>query len=375
MSYRRRCVCKALLVAGAFVLANYLLLSYSTEGTTGTRNYRKSTLAAIEESSKRQNQQAISVDKDAIDPKLASIMAMVNDANFTKTAESISWKFGENISKSYPPESDAASELSAIIDYAEPRAVLGITRKKPELLLGIPSISRKTHDYLLTTLEFLLHDLSPEFRNRTVFLVYIADENLEVSRQRAMSVYFMFKGEVESGLLKLISTPKELKPSWESKLFPNFGDTMTRVKWRSKQNLDMRFLLNHAIRHHDPEYFLMMEDDVTPVKNYADEILKFAKSAPTSEWSYCDFTSKVWGAGNLFHRDSTRHLALLIEMLWNAKPLDWLLWDLVRGKMCGYSGTEQQCKEKSNKLIRKYSRDLFEHRGKESSRSAVGLKN
>ena len=125
------------------MLANYLLLSYSTEGTTGTRNYRKSTLAAIEESSKRQNQQAISVDKDVIDPKLASIMAMVNDANFTKTAESISWKFGENISNSYTTESDTASELSAVIDYAEPREVLGITRKKPELSFTHKNISFK----------------------------------------------------------------------------------------------------------------------------------------------------------------------------------------------------------------------------------------
>ncbi|XP_076821119.1 alpha-1,3-mannosyl-glycoprotein 4-beta-N-acetylglucosaminyltransferase A-like [Clavelina lepadiformis] len=257
----------------------------------------------------------------------------------------------------------------------QPKWVRGKIKKQPRLLLGIPSIARNNEDYLFETLTLLVRKLSEENLNQTVFLVYIADSDERIGLDRALKIQQSFEKDVDEGRIMLISPPNVLMPDWENKLFPNFGDSISRVKWRSKQNLDMKYLMNYMIKNYDPSYFLMMEDDVAPADEYDRLILKFAGEKPTDQWSYCDFTQTVGGAGKLFHRDSMRDFALLLEIFWNAKPLDWLLWDLVRGKKCGYSDKGDECKEKSNLLIRAYTPDIFIHKGKESSRSnpAFGL--
>ncbi|CAK8683553.1 unnamed protein product [Clavelina lepadiformis] len=254
----------------------------------------------------------------------------------------------------------------------QPKWVRGKIKKQPRLLLGIPSIARNNEHYLVETLTLLVRKLSEENLNQTVFLVYIADSDERIGLDRAHRIQQKFQKDIDEGRIMLISPPNVLMPDWEDKLFPNFGDSISRVKWRSKQNLDMKYLMNYMIKNYDPSYFLMMEDDVAPADEYDRLILKFAAEKPTDQWTYCDFT-RVGGAGKLFHRDSMRDFALLLEIFWNAQPLDWLLWDLVRGKKCGYSDKGDECKEKRMLLIRRYTREIFTHKGKVSSRVVFGL--
>ena len=91
----------------------------------------------------------------------------------------------------------------------------------------------------------------------------------------AVLLYYLLRLEfLQKLFFQLISPPNVLMPDWENKLFPNFGDSISRIKWRSKQNLDMKYLMNYMIKNYDPSYFLMMEDDVAPADEYDRLILK-----------------------------------------------------------------------------------------------------
>ena len=67
--------------------------------------------------------------------------------------------------------------------------------------------------------------------------------------------------------MQVISPPESYYPDWTKSLESNFGDSLERVKWRSKQNLDAVFLMLHAYRN-SPKYFLMLEDDIFAKKGY-----------------------------------------------------------------------------------------------------------
>lgn len=73
--------------------------------------------------------------------------------------------------------------------------------------------------------------------------------------------------------LQVISPPFNYYPDWNSVLPESFGDTIERIKWRSKQNLDQVFLMMY-IYNLSPNFYLMMEDDVTATNDYMNKILK-----------------------------------------------------------------------------------------------------
>ncbi|CAH2103268.1 unnamed protein product [Euphydryas editha] len=75
------------------------------------------------------------------------------------------------------------------------------------------------------------------------------------------------------------------------------GDSMKRVKWRSKQNLDTIYLMAYAQTR--GTYYLMLEDDVIAQENYMQEIKQFvtAMSVSTPEWFILEFCH--WRATSL----------------------------------------------------------------------------
>ena len=53
----------------------------------------------------------------------------------------------------------------------------------------------------------------------------------------------------------------------------HFGDPYDRVKWRSKENLDMVYLLMYGYNLIS-DYYVMMEDDVITKEGYVEDIMK-----------------------------------------------------------------------------------------------------
>jgi len=88
---------------------------------------------------------------------------------------------------------------------------------------------------------------------------------------------------VESGLIDVIAPHHSFYPDFSS-LKQTFGDAPERVKWRSKQNLDMAFLMMYA----QPRglFYVQLEDDILAKKNCVTSMKTFAleKMAKKEPW-------------------------------------------------------------------------------------------
>lgn len=67
------------------------------------------------------------------------------------------------------------------------------------------------------------------------------------------------------GLIEVLSPPPAYYPDFDA-LPLTLGDSMKRVKWRTKQNLDTIYLMAYA--QSKGTFYLMLEDDVIAKNNY-----------------------------------------------------------------------------------------------------------
>ena len=74
-----------------------------------------------------------------------------------------------------------------------------------------------------------------------------------------------------------------------NKLRLTLGDSMERVRWRSKQNLDFSYLMSYC----QPKgtFYVQLEDDILAKPSYITEMKKFAlgKIASKEPWFVLDF--------------------------------------------------------------------------------------
>lgn len=119
------------------------------------------------------------------------------------------------------------------------------------------------------------------------------------------------------------------------KLKQTLGDSMERVKWRTKQNLDFVFLMAYA----QPKgtFYVQLEDDIlakhnfiTTMKDYAIEV-----TSKKPNWFVLDFC-QLGFIGKLFKSAELPWAITFIQMFYNDKPVDWLLDYLVITKICNY---------------------------------------
>lgn len=97
---------------------------------------------------------------------------------------------------------------------------------------------------------------------------------------------------------------------------------------------------------------------------FTDNVLQTVQSASAPKgWLYYSFTP-VGGAGKAFHAASMREFDAMLKIYWNYKPLDWILWDYTKTKVCGYDDSGQTCKKKWKTVAVDYGKSLFMHKGK-----------
>lgn len=70
---------------------------------------------------------------------------------------------------------------------------------------------------------------------------------------------------MENGLIEVLSPSSSYYPDFDT-LEKTLGDSMKRVKWRTKQNLDAIYLMSYAQT--KGTFYLMLEDDVIAKNNY-----------------------------------------------------------------------------------------------------------
>ena len=124
--------------------------------------------------------------------------------------------------------------------------------------------TKRDLSYLEDTLESLISKTEADDRPRVVFVVFLTDSYHSWVIERAKEVYSRFREHVDSGLVQIVYPPHIAYPNFRF-LMRRFKDSLERVAWRSKQNLDFAYLMLYS----QPfsEFYLQIEDDVIVSKN------------------------------------------------------------------------------------------------------------
>ncbi|KAK2170426.1 hypothetical protein LSH36_3g29011 [Paralvinella palmiformis] len=297
------------------------------------------------------------------------------------------------------------------------RGRVGVT-----MVLGIPTIKRDRESYLRQTLDSLINNLDESEKEDCVIIVFVAEQRYNMFGY-VCNIYHLharFKEHMESGLLEVIAPSVDFYPSFDN-LRETFGDSLERVKWRTKQNLDFSYLMMYArskgtyyvqLQHlvlllgkknpdmtllfqleddiiTKPGYLSLMktftmqqqvdewillefsklgfiEDDVITKPGYHSVMKNFALNQKVEDWFLLEF-SYLGFIGKLF---KSRDLPLVVEfflMFHKDKPIDWLLDHLLFVKVCNPEKDRKHCQHSIAELRRRFKPSLFQHIGTHSS--------
>ncbi|KAE8750985.1 hypothetical protein FOCC_FOCC002413 [Frankliniella occidentalis] len=221
-------------------------------------------------------------------------------------------------------------------------------RSGVSMVLGVPTVRRQVQSYLLATLDNLVNSMTPEESNDT--LIVIKDQ---------------FESEVQAGLIELISPPVSYYPDLNN-LRLTLGDSMERVRWRTKQNLDFAFLMMYS----QPRatFYVQLEDDILAKKNFISTMKNFAleKTAQREPWFVLEFC-QLGFIGKMFKCVELPWLVQFFLMFYNDKPVDWLLDHVIFTKVCSPEKDQKHCKKAKSELWIQYKPSLFQHIGTHSS--------
>lgn len=232
-------------------------------------------------------------------------------------------------------------------------------------VFGIPTVKRKVESYLVGTLQNLIGNLSPTEQSQACFVVLIAETDIDFVRKTAEQITSQFQLEVNSGLIEIISPPASYYPDM-STLRETLGDTMERVKWRSKQNLDFAYLMMYCKS--KGIYYVQIEDDIITKPSYLTQMQTFVtkQTGLSKDWMVLDFCSLGF-IGKLFKSADLSQLILFFVMFYNDKPIDWLLDNFVQTKVCRFDMDNNSCKKQKQKIWISHKPSLFQHIGTHSS--------
>ncbi|KAM4555714.1 alpha-1,3-mannosyl-glycoprotein 4-beta-N-acetylglucosaminyltransferase A-like isoform 2-T2 [Odontesthes bonariensis] len=244
-----------------------------------------------------------------------------------------------------------------------PNVVLGQGRRGVSMVLGIPTVKREKESYLSSTLGSLLSSLTSSQCQDLLIIVFVAETDSDYVNSVAQTIKTNFPKEVKSGLLEVVSPSQYYYPDFKN-LEETLGDSMDRVRWRSKQNLDFSFLMLYA--QDKGTFYVQLEDDIVAKEDYYSKMKSFAIQEASKKWLYLEF-SQLGFIGKMFQ---TRDLPMIAEfflMFHRDKPIDWLLDHILWVKVCNPEKSPKDCDEQKALLKQQYKPSLFQHMGLHSS--------
>ncbi|XP_013116643.1 alpha-1,3-mannosyl-glycoprotein 4-beta-N-acetylglucosaminyltransferase A [Stomoxys calcitrans] len=242
-------------------------------------------------------------------------------------------------------------------------------RSDVSIVLGIPTVMREKQSYLLGTLHNLIENMNEEEQNETLIVVYIGENDAESVQQIAKTVEVAFEPYLECGLIEIIAPSPSYYPNFD-RLRITLNDSLERVRWRSKQNLDFAYLMAYAQT--KGTFYVQLEDDILAKRHFITTMKKFAitKSALTKPdqppWFLLDFC-QLGFIGKMFKSAELPYLITYFQMFYNDKPVDWLLAYFMESKVCRNDLDQKHCNQEKAKYWLHYRPSLFQHIGTSSS--------
>ncbi|KAK8772221.1 hypothetical protein V5799_024534 [Amblyomma americanum] len=255
--------------------------------------------------------------------------------------------------------------LTAGPDAVKPALKVSKGRSGVTMVLGVPTVKREVQSYLMSTLQNLINNMSPEERMISLIVVFIAETNLSYVMKQAKEIKEELKEHVESGLLEIISPPQSYYPNMDE-LPETLGDPLTRVKWRTKQTLDFAYLMMYAQSR--GTFYVQLEDDILSKPGYITKMrdAAYLQVARKKRWMILDFC-QLGFIGKLFKCVDLSKFVAFFLIFYNDKPVDWLLDNMVATMMCRNDQDHKQCRKRVDTIWIHYKPSLFQHVGMHSS--------
>ncbi|XP_022785092.1 alpha-1,3-mannosyl-glycoprotein 4-beta-N-acetylglucosaminyltransferase C-like [Stylophora pistillata] len=244
---------------------------------------------------------------------------------------------------------------------------------KRHMTIGLTTITRPNGvHYLSETIQSLLDSMDEENRKQTFIVVFLADFDRGNKQIITTNLSKLFHREIEEDILHVIETSPKYYPQLTN-LKEKFGDSKTRIYWRSKQNIDFAFLMCYC--HELSNLYLHVEDDVKASPSVFHKLQGFISSQrkpwPMLDISYMGHTAKV------YHSEDLRSIASYFYLLYAEMPGDWLIryWRLVKvpenagfilpaASLFQHHGVHSSLQEKSWPVNKTYDRyfDVYDHK-------------
>ncbi|XP_055540347.1 alpha-1,3-mannosyl-glycoprotein 4-beta-N-acetylglucosaminyltransferase A-like isoform X2 [Wyeomyia smithii] len=240
-------------------------------------------------------------------------------------------------------------------------------RQGVSIVLGIPTVKRDKQSYLLETVDNLIANMDDDEQNETMIVIFIGESDIDYVTQVASGICSRFSTFIDSGFIEIIAPAASYYPDM-TKLRQTLNDSVERVRWRSKQNLDFAYLM--AYTQPKGAFYVQLEDDILTKKGFISIMKNFAleKTAKKeqSQWFVLDFC-QLGFIGKMFKSADLPWLITFFQMFFNEKPVDWLLYHLIYTKVCSVEKDAKSCKQEMSKLWIHYKPSLFQHIGTTSS--------
>jgi alpha-1,3-mannosylglycoprotein beta-1,4-N-acetylglucosaminyltransferase A/B len=128
----------------------------------------------------------------------------------------------------------------------------------PTIVFGIPTVARESESYLRRTMMSLKANLAALEKKECLFIILVAEVNERKALMIVKRINQTYISEIESGLVEVMVVNKDYYPSVST--YSKTKETAPRVFWRTKQNLDMIYLMAHC--QYRAKYYVQLEDDV-----------------------------------------------------------------------------------------------------------------
>ncbi|KAL1285501.1 3-mannosyl-glycoprotein 4-beta-N-acetylglucosaminyltransferase,Alpha-1 [Trichinella pseudospiralis] len=238
-------------------------------------------------------------------------------------------------------------------------------RRGVYLTIGIPTVIREKYSYLFDTLQSLVDNLPESDRGNVLIVILVAEPGMTQAAHEVIHLIETKMGKfLQSGLVEVVVPAESYYPPDLNSTEPTMGDSLERMIWRTKQNLDYIYLMSYCRSR--GQYYMQLEDDVITKPNYLSFIRAFVDSSTGSSWLMLEFSSLGF-IGKLFR---SRTLPLIIHFLvlfHRDKPVDWLLWHLFYVRYCHLEKDSKHCNKEMAKRIGRFKPSLFQHIGLHSS--------
>ncbi|KAK3587378.1 hypothetical protein CHS0354_028751 [Potamilus streckersoni] len=221
------------------------------------------------------------------------------------------------------------------------------------LTIGVPSVQRPNTDriYLFETLDSIVQHTDTKDKEEATVVISICDINNTYNDIIANRLNNDYKYYINSGFLQVIKAKANIYLNF-NKLKRNLGDSLERVKWRTKQNVDFAFLKLYS--RGLSKYYIQLEDDVITSENFVKDIRRELERMAfyNMSWFMLEF-SRLGNIGKLYKSSDLDLIAHYLLSFSDQMPGDLLIGNL-RKRM-----------GQSRPLFSRFS--LFQHVGKFSS--------